>query len=228
MLNSVDDARECAVRLLLLDTCGEGAGVAMSKGVTLLAKELLPRGGGSAEIVAAVQRVLQQASLTLRDFDGIGVVSGPGSFTGVRVGMAAAKGFAEATGVRMIAVSRLAVMAEASGVTDGIVALDAGRGECYAFEINSGNSGAEWLSPVDDLVSRAKGREIVVAEEKLATRLKELAPELNLRMHALQVEDALSPLLRGYRKQPGTMILADANYLRRESDIYKKNAAGDA
>jgi tRNA threonylcarbamoyladenosine biosynthesis protein TsaB len=226
ILSSVIDVKEKTERMLILDTCGEGAGVALSSGETVLARESLPRGGGSAEIVSAVQRVLERASLALTGLDAIAVVSGPGSFTGVRVGMAAAKGFAEATGARMIVVSRLAVLRKAAGVTDGVVVLDAGRGECYALE----PSGSEWLGSMEGLLANASdnGSELVAAEEKLAAKLREMAPDVRLRLHPLQVEDALLPLLRLYRESNETMVLQDANYLRRESDIYKKNLARGA
>jgi hypothetical protein len=85
-----------------------------------------------------------------------------------------------------------------------------------------------FLGTVEDLVTRSDGREIVLAEEKLVAKFKEAAPEVKVRMHSLKVEDALAPLLQLYRAQSGTMVLADANYLRRESDIYKKNAAQGA
>jgi tRNA threonylcarbamoyladenosine biosynthesis protein TsaB len=209
--------------MLLLDTCGEGAGVAVSAGDVVLTKENLSRGGGSAEIVSAVQQVLERSAITLAELDAIGVVSGPGSFTGVRVGMAAAKGLAEASGTLMVAVSRLVVLAEAAHLTDGIAALDAGRGECYAVVCGE----LEWLGTIEYLITQAGGREIVVSEEKLLAKFKEAAPEVKVRMHLLKVEDALAPLLRLYREQRGTMVLADANYLRRESDIYKLRRESD-
>jgi tRNA threonylcarbamoyladenosine biosynthesis protein TsaB len=224
MLSTVDDVRNNTERMLILDTCGEGAGVALSAGETVLAKEPLPRSSGSAEIVSAVQRILENASLALNELDAVGVVSGPGSFTGVRVGMAAAKGFAEATGARMIVVSRLVVLREAACVTDGVAVLDAGRGECYVLEPD----GDEWLGSMEELLAKARsnGCELVAGEEKLATKLREISPDVRLRLHSLQVEDALLPLLRLYRGANDTMVLVDANYLRCESDIYKTNLAG--
>ena len=73
--------------------------------------------------------MLQSAGVEFRDLGGIVVVNGPGSFTGVRVGVSAVKGLAEGTAVPVVAVSRLEVLAKKSGVASS--ALDAHRGEVF-------------------------------------------------------------------------------------------------
>jgi tRNA threonylcarbamoyladenosine biosynthesis protein TsaB len=211
----VNIAAESAERMLLIDTCGEGAGVAVSLGEVALAAEDLPAGGGSADIVEAVQKVLRQVGWSLDEISTIGVVSGPGSFTGVRVGMAAAKGFSEAAQVRMVMVSRLQVLWEAVQPSSGLVALDAGRGECYV----RGASGHEWLGTTEEIQEAIGGCEVVTAEERVEARLA--AAGIQVRMRTLSVEDALLPLLRLAREGNEAMTLGDANYVRRESDIYK-------
>ena len=206
--------------MLLIDACGDGAGVAVCAVETVLAVEMLPRGSGSAEIVAAVQKMLERSSCRLSELDAIGVVSGPGSFTGVRVGMAAAKGFSEAAQVPMIAISRLKVLAEAAGAeSNHLVALDAGRGECYVRDA----AGQEWVTGTEEILAVARGGEVVVAEDRVAARLSDGGTGTQVRLRPLHVEDALLPLLRLYRAGVATMILEDANYVRRESDIYKKH-----
>jgi tRNA threonylcarbamoyladenosine biosynthesis protein TsaB len=203
-------------KILLIDACGETAGVAVCEGASVRAAEDLPR-AGSAEIVLAVERVLRSAGWGLKELDAVGVVSGPGSFTGVRVGMAAAKGFCEAHGTRMIAVSRLEVLAEAVGLTDGVLALDAGRGEFYLYERTS-DGGREWLGTVDDVLAMPDERTLVVTEAKGAAALAVRRPVV----HALHVGDALGVVLRMYRSGAETMVLSDGNYVRREGDIYSK------
>ncbi|QMV19982.1 tRNA (adenosine(37)-N6)-threonylcarbamoyltransferase complex dimerization subunit type 1 TsaB [Granulicella sp. 5B5] len=212
-------------RLLLIDTCGEGSGVAVSVGEQVVASETLPRNGGSAEIVGAVGRVLASVGCGLAELDAIGVVSGPGSFTGVRVGMAAAKGLAEAAEVRMIAVSRLEVLAEAARLSDGWVALDAGRGEFYAMDVRDGVVGRERLVGLDALRAEAGALEIAAAEERVVVGLREAA--MKVRLHPLCVEDALRPLLKVLRSGAAEMSLGDANYVRRESDIYAAKSNGN-
>jgi tRNA threonylcarbamoyladenosine biosynthesis protein TsaB len=206
-------------KVLLVDACGETSGVSVCEGAKVLAKEDLPR-AGSVEIIAAVRRVLERARLKLRDLDAVGVVNGPGSFTGVRVGLAATKGLCEGSSVRMIAVSRLRVLAETVGLTTDLLALDAGCDEFYLCE--SANGGMrEWLGTIDEVKAAAQGRRVIVTEEKTMERLSELMPIF----HSLQVEDALTAVLRMLRSGVSDMILADANYLRREGDIYKKPAS---
>ncbi len=135
-------------RLLLIDTCGESSGVAVSAGEQVLASEDLLRGSASAEILQAVHRLLIQLGWQIESLDAIGVVSGPGSFTGIRAGLATAKGLCESLSLPLAAVSRLEVLAEAAGLHAGWAALDAGRGELYLREVASGR---EWLSPIEDL-----------------------------------------------------------------------------
>src|SRR6202046_4071844 len=97
---SVDRTLTQNERLLLIDTCGETAGIALTSGEEILASEDLARGSASAEIIDAIRRLLQtQPGGQLRDLDAIGVVHGPGSFTGIRTGLAAAKGLCEAAGL---------------------------------------------------------------------------------------------------------------------------------
>ncbi len=222
MLESVKDAMKSLegtpLRMLVMDTCGDCAGVAVSVNGAVVAAEELPRGGGSAEIVEAVHRVLARAGCSLQELQAIGVVSGPGSFTGVRVGMAAAKGLSEAMQVGMVAVSRLAVLWEA-GAAEGFVALDAGRGECYVRDA----AGREWLATVEEIREAAAGSDVVVAEERVSARLA--AAGVATRLRGLSVEDAIAPLAR-IAGEGGAMTLEDANYVRLESGIYKSREPG--
>jgi tRNA threonylcarbamoyladenosine biosynthesis protein TsaB len=208
-------------RVLLIDTCGETAGVAVCVGRAVVASEDLSRGGASAEIVAVVRRLLARVGWRLGELDGVGVVSGPGSFTGMRTGMAAAKGLCEAAGVRLVGVSRLAVLADAAGASDGLVALDAGRGQVYARDVASGR---EWLcgdAELVALVSKENVGRLVVAEERVAERLAAGAPVVR----SLRVGDALGVVLRAIAEDaviPDDLV--DANYVRGEQEIYKKAA----
>ncbi len=215
----MQDGRNKNMKMLLIDTCGEGASVALSVGDALVAQALLPGGrvgGSSAEIVSAVGRMLQEAGWSLRELGAVGVASGPGSFTGVRVGMATAKGLCEASGVKMIAVSRLAVLAQAVELTDGLVALDAGRGEFYVGERVGERGLREWMGSVEEIA----GRQVSVAEAKVAAMLGE-TPHV---LRPITMEDVLRTVLREFGA--GDMTLVDANYVRRESDIYSRPAAG--
>jgi tRNA threonylcarbamoyladenosine biosynthesis protein TsaB len=205
-------------RLLLIDTCGETSGIALTCGEEVLAAEDLPRGTALAQIIEAIRRLLQtKPGCQLRDLDAIGVVHGPGSFTGIRTGLAAAKGLCEAARLLLAAVSRLEVLANAAGLADGYAALDAGRAEVYVREISTGR---EWLCTVADLQLQCQGEPIALAEGRLADELEGCKTILR----PLHASDSRGPVLRKLRMGGSDVALTDANYVRQEADIYRKPA----
>ena len=143
-----------AAKILLIDTCGEGAGVALCRGGEIIASEMLPERGASAGIVAAVRRLLEAQEWKVAELDGVGVVNGPGSFTGVRAGVAAAKGLCEAAGLPIAAVSRLAVLCDATELRDGFAVLNAGRNELY---VRDAASEREWMIEREEFMVLARG-----------------------------------------------------------------------
>jgi tRNA threonylcarbamoyladenosine biosynthesis protein TsaB len=207
-----------AAKILLIDTCGEAAGVALCRGGEVLASEELPERGASAGIVSAVRRLLAAHEWKAAELDGVGVVNGPGSFTGVRAGVAAAKGLCEAAGLKLVAVSRLEVLCEAAGLREGFAVLRAGRGELYVRDAASGREG---MAAQDEFLIAAKGASVVVSEQSVAEMLQELRP----RTHCLRVGDALRLVLRGLREGGTDAAMLDANYVRSEGEIYKKTGA---
>jgi tRNA threonylcarbamoyladenosine biosynthesis protein TsaB len=202
-------------RLLLIDTCGETAGVALTSGEQVLVSEELARGSASAEILSAIRRLLHHQSWRLEDLHAVGVVRGPGSFTGVRAGLAAAKGLCEATGLPLAAVSRLEVLSQAASLPDGFAALDAGRGEVY---VRDASAGREWLAAVAELATQCQGKAIAVAEGRLA----DLLQPCTTIVHPLHAADALGSVLQRLRSGGSDVALVDANYVREEADIYRK------
>lgn len=126
---------------LVVDTAGTAGGVllaevetgeASSAGLDVLGFRELPAREFSAQLIAAVAELLGGSPYRLADVEALGVVTGPGSFTGLRVGVSAVKALAEGAAKPIIAVSRLAVMASLMA-EPGLVhaVLDAGRGEFY-------------------------------------------------------------------------------------------------
>jgi tRNA threonylcarbamoyladenosine biosynthesis protein TsaB len=220
----MNEETDRVVKTLLIDTCGEASTVALGASAEILERVEMSRGGGSAEIVGAIDGMLRRSGWALRELDAVGVVSGPGSFTGVRVGLATAKGLCEAASIKMIAVSRLEMFAEAVGLVDrlggGVVALDAARSELYLGETSADGGYREWLGSVDALLAAAGGRAVYAAEPKVAELLAEVHPV----MRFLTMEDLLRPVLRAVCEGAQDMTLAEANYVRRESDIYARKA----
>ena len=116
--------------LLAIDTCGTMGSVALARvNGELIAQTELANKTYSALLVPEVRSLLEQNGAAWQHLDVILVTNGPGSFTGVRIGVSAAKAFAEALGKPIIAVSRLAVLARKGGTP--CAAFDAGRGKLY-------------------------------------------------------------------------------------------------
>jgi tRNA threonylcarbamoyladenosine biosynthesis protein TsaB len=97
--------------VLGVDTCGPSGSVALARvfrgGLEVLGQTELAGRTYSAVLVGRVAEILEEAGLKLADVDAIVVVNGPGSFTGVRVGLSAVKGLAEPGQIPVVAVSRL-------------------------------------------------------------------------------------------------------------------------
>jgi len=219
------------MKLLLIDTCGAQGSIALadiSLDLPLVAQSRMPGRQASERLVAVVREAMAEAGWRLRELAAIAVVNGPGSFTGVRVGLSAAKGLGEAAGVPLIAISRLAVLAGAAGLNDTRVCslLDAGRGEFYCGQCSEGEPLGEALLAREDTIAAALQAEVVVAcEESVA---KAISPEVRLRLvQEPGAADALplaqNRLAAGSFDDPLTL---DANYLRRtDAEIFAKPVA---
>src|SRR5437762_2928928 len=122
--------------ILAVDTSGKNGSLALvcfddEKPTTL---GLVPLEGGtfSAQLVPQIAALLQKHHLSKTDIDAFAVVSGPGSFTGLRVGLAAIKALAEIVHKPIASVSVLEIVARCAEKGSPVIAeLDAGRGEVY-------------------------------------------------------------------------------------------------
>lgn len=142
--------------------------------------------------------------------DVVGVVVGPGSFTGTRVGLAAAKGLSEGFAARMIAMSRLALVAAAADAAGSMIALlDAGRGEFYCGLFPESR---EQLLRRDEVYALMAGRTSVTCEARVAQSLGDsilLSPEPGPEPMLRMVQD------RAAREDWSDVAITDVNYLRR-------------
>lgn len=209
--------------LLLVDTCGEQGSVALAKGGDLVAQVTLAERAASSGILGGVRAVLSAGQVTVRELSGVGVVNGPGSFTGVRVGLAVCKGLCEAAQLQMAAVSRLSVLAHAAGLRDGYAVLRAGRDQVYVLEVDRGSAVRERLVDVSALLAEAREREIVCTESSLVSVLE--GGGARLLQIPLGARDALVPV-RGCLAAGGSDLMSvDANYVRDEAAIYARRHA---
>ncbi len=120
--------------ILAFETSAKAAGVAVHDGVRLLAESYQYTDlTHSRTLLVMAQDALRQCEKTVHDVTHVAVAAGPGSFTGVRIGVAAAKGFAWGAELPCIGVSTLEAMAKGFGLSDGIVCavMDARRAQVY-------------------------------------------------------------------------------------------------
>jgi tRNA threonylcarbamoyladenosine biosynthesis protein TsaB len=127
------------IRLLCLDTATATARIAVIDGEgAALARAEATGDRASVHVLPLVDQVLREAGIKAEGLDGIACGAGPGSFTGLRVGLAVAKGLALATGKPLLLVSSLEALtldlvAAAPGAAfTAVPCIDAGKGEVYA------------------------------------------------------------------------------------------------
>src|SRR5690242_12460576 len=131
--------------LLAADTSGKDGSIALARGPedgTCSVIEVIPLAGGtfSAQLVPQIAALLAKHGFSKNELGGLAVASGPGSFTGLRVGLAAIKALAEVLHKPIVAISLLEAIAVNSGVTGKVLAaLDAGRGQLFVGEYEIGS-----------------------------------------------------------------------------------------
>jgi tRNA threonylcarbamoyladenosine biosynthesis protein TsaB len=174
-----------------------------------------------------VGELLERGGVTLRQLGGIVAVNGPGSFTGVRVGLSAVKGLAEGAQIPVVAVSRLEVLARMAGVTTA--ALDAHRHEVYLRVSGADGQARELLAGVPELAVLCPLPERFTCCDDAAQALLEAAwPAAELvRTPAPTAADALA--LGAARVVAGEFVdlaLLDGHYLRRsDAEIFGEAAS---
>lgn len=129
--------------ILAFETSAKAASVALLEDGKLLGESYQNTGlTHSQTIMVMAEDLLKQCGKTVADLSGIGVANGPGSFTGIRIGVAAAKGFAWGAELPCCGVSTLEAMAVSLGVWQGYVCpvMDARRSQVYnaLFHVDCG------------------------------------------------------------------------------------------
>ena len=217
------------MRLLSIDTTGGTGNIALVSESGVIDEMMLVSPEGFAHVLfPAIAQLLARQGLTLESLDGFAASSGPGSFTGVRVGLTAVKGLAEAAGRRVVAVSHLQALASYGTGPLRAIVIDARRGEVYGAVYDSALqpiSGEvvvglpRWLAslPEGDLEFITQGfpgegfggsRPVVTVPTAIAGAVGRIA---------------VARFLRGEAKGPAAI---DANYVRRsDAELFWKDPA---
>ena len=202
------------MRLLLINTCGAEGVLGLSEAGSVVTEEWLPGRSASEGLVPAIRKLLGAAGWTVGQLAGVGVVTGPGSFTGVRVGLSVAKGLCEAGGVGMMAMSRLALVADGAQGSVRVALLDAGRGEYYGGVYEAGRE------PVESLRTEAEARGWIDTPGTAAVTCEPRVVEALGERVRLAREPGAKEMMRVVERRIearewSDVALTDAHYLRR-------------
>ena len=196
-------------RILAFDLTGDRGSIALLDENEIDEIVLESADGFAHVIFGEIEKLLAKHGITLRDIDVFASASGPGSFTGVRVGLTAAKGLAEAVGAKVVAVSNLQALASCGTSELRAVMIDARRGEIFGAVYNSS------LELVQDevVMKEADWRASLPPDAEIVTNSSPLAGAI--------AKIAAQRFTAGYAQDPADI---DANYVRRsDAELFWKD-----
>jgi tRNA threonylcarbamoyladenosine biosynthesis protein TsaB len=213
--------------IVAVDTSGRNGSVALCHGdgseFEVRGLAMLEGGTYSARLVPCIADLLASAKRQKSQIDGLVVVDGPGSFTGLRVGISTAKAICEALRKPLAAVSMLEVLAATYGIEGEVLTtvLDAGRGELYVGEYEILKDDVrlkrQYMPKLTELVSRLPSAQMRIIStfpkvEELCAGAG-IASDLVAPIGADRIARiGLRKLMAGELADPATL---DANYIRR-------------
>lgn len=138
--------------LLAVETSTELCSAALLRGDELLVEEALAPNQHAERLEPMVRRLLDRAGLAVTGLDALAFGQGPGSFTGIRIGCGFVQGLAFAAGRPVVAVPSLLALAEQSGASRAVAALDARMGESYLAAYS--RMGGDWAPVIAPCLAR--------------------------------------------------------------------------
>ncbi|NEU32165.1 tRNA (adenosine(37)-N6)-threonylcarbamoyltransferase complex dimerization subunit type 1 TsaB [bacterium LRH843] len=154
-------------KILTIDTSTFVMGVAVTDGERVLGELITnSKKNHSIRLMPAIDQLMKESGVSPKDLDRIVVANGPGSYTGLRIGVTTAKTLAWSLGIPVIGVSSLALMAQVGRYFDGIVSpiIDARRGQVYTGLYTSNQQ--EVVGNDDRLVMLSDWLEMLARQEK--------------------------------------------------------------
>jgi tRNA threonylcarbamoyladenosine biosynthesis protein TsaB len=217
--------------LLVTDTSGRNGSVALARAdegsneVHIMESAPLTGGTFSAQLVPQIDALLTKHGFSKTQIEAFIVVSGPGSFTGLRVGLAAIKALGEILAKPIVSVSLLEVLAWPNAGSGKVMsAMDAGRGEIFAGEYEFTNANRvirEQLLSKEEFLESACKASVVTADQKIA----DLARDAGLTFRLVDTISSGVITRLGWKKlragETVDPVRLDANYIRRtDAEIF--------
>jgi tRNA threonylcarbamoyladenosine biosynthesis protein TsaB len=231
--------------LLAVDTSGKNGSVALARAVAgepeIEVLDVMPLTGGafSAQLIPQIASLLEKQGVSKNELGAFVVASGPGSFTGLRVGLGAIKALAESLQKPIAAVSLLEAVARSGGMRGRVFAvLDAGREDVYVgdYELDpalqpQARRQSERLLSLHEFIAEAKVSEapqktVVTPEPVVAGKMR----AVGLQVEVIDYPDSGALARFGWEHlERGDTVGAaelEANYLRRtDAEIFSKPAS---
>jgi tRNA threonylcarbamoyladenosine biosynthesis protein TsaB len=220
--------------LLAIDTSGKQGSIAIARcgpndGCEVIEVADLSGGTFSAELVPRIAALLAKHNFTKTDIGALAVVSGPGSFTGLRIGLAVVKALADVLAKPIAAVSLLEALASKGQRGRVVSALDAGRNEVFLGEYEVGSAEMQLIR--ERLQTRDEWLELA-GEESIVTSDPAIAESARVRgLRVVEVERLRSDVIArlGWKKIVSGETVSpealEANYIgRSEAELFVKGS----
>ena len=207
--------------ILAVDTSGRQGGITLARRTSdqleIIESAFIEGGTFSAELIPQISQVLARHNFAPQQLEGLVAVTGPGSFTGLRVGLTAIKGLAEVLKLPIATVTSLELLLALRPDAPVMAVLDAGRGEFYAA-LQTGGSREELLLSVAQAAELATSRNlrVIAADTAVASKFAD-ADVIQGRSSEVAARLGLKKLLSGNTVD---VLVLDANYVRRSEDEY--------
>ena len=200
-------------RILAVDTTGDGASIALAEDARVVEEAALESADGFAHVLfGEMEKLLARHGLDWKAIDVFAAAAGPGAFTGVRVGLAAVKGLAEAAGRRVIGVSNLQALAWFGNGPLRAVAIDARRGDIFGavYDNRLELVTPETVMPIDEWLTTLPAGEIEFITSGVAIPVDAPVKQAPRRIAGAVARIAAARI--GSALDPAEV---DANYVRR-------------
>lgn len=214
------------MNLLAIDTATEACSVALSStGGVIVERYQIQNRGHSNLVLTMVEDVLLEAGISRHNLDGIAFDSGPGSFTGIRIGLGVAQGLALALDLPLLGVSSLMALAEGSGGNAVLSAIDARMGEVYWGRLARDKESVEgWVWRDEARVSTPAVVPALVADEIGVGSGWDCYPELVNGNSLVNIQFAILPRAAWIVRIAMRIMSIDDEYRSSELPTYIRNS----